>query len=103
MFPTSTAHDWCRCVSLLGAFWLIAPASAAGPNFSAILGGSGQDYAAAVATDAQGNVYVAGLTYSPDFRVTAAALQSKIGSVGASETSACRGPAGCAITSAPAR
>ena len=44
-----------------------------------------QDYAAAVATDAQGNVYVAGLTYSPDFRVTAAALQSKIGSVGASD------------------
>ena len=81
----STARDWCRCASLLVALWAIAPANAAGPNFSAILGGSGQDYAAAVATDAQGNVYVAGLTYSPDFRVTAAALQTKIGSVGASD------------------
>ena len=81
----STARDWCRCASLLVALWAIATANAAGPNFSAILGGSGQDYAAAVATDAQGNVYVAGLTYSPDFRVTAAALQSKIGSVGASD------------------
>ena len=75
---------WCRCAPLLVALWAIATADA-GPNFSAILGGSGQDYAAAVATDAQGNVYVAGLTYSPDFRVTAGALQTKIGSVGASD------------------
>jgi uncharacterized protein (TIGR03437 family) len=71
------------------AFWAIAAASAAGPGssagFSAILGGAGQDYAAGVATDPQGNVYVAGLTYSPDFPVTPGAMQTKIGSVGASD------------------
>jgi uncharacterized protein (TIGR03437 family) len=71
------------------ALWSIAAANAAGPGFcagvSAILGGSGQDYAAAVATDPQGNVYVAGLTYSPDFPVTPGALQTKIGTVGTSD------------------
>jgi uncharacterized protein (TIGR03437 family) len=67
------------------AVWAISTANAAGPTFSAVLGGAGQDYAASVATDPQGNVYVAGLTYSPDFPVTPGALQTKIGSVGASD------------------
>ncbi len=52
---------------------------AAGPVFAALLGGSGQDFATSVASDAQGNVYVAGLTYSPDFRVTPEAVQTKFG------------------------
>src|ERR1019366_4716963 len=77
------ARAWCRRVPLAVALWSIAAANAAGPGFSAgvsaILGGSGQDYAAAVATDPQGRVYVAGLTYSPDFPVTPGALQTKIG------------------------
>src|ERR1039458_6637997 len=51
---------------------------AAGPVFAAILGGSGQDFATSVASDAQGNVYVAGLTYSPDFRVTTGVVQAKL-------------------------
>jgi hypothetical protein len=46
----------------------IATAHAAGPGWAAILGGT--DYAAAVATDPQGNIYVAGSTSSPDFQVT---------------------------------
>src|ERR1022692_530463 len=77
------ARSWCRCASLAVALWAIATAHAAG--FSAILGGAGQDYAAAVATDSKGNIYVAGLTYSPDFPVTPGALQTKIGSVGTSD------------------
>jgi photosystem II stability/assembly factor-like uncharacterized protein len=52
---------------------------AAEPVFSALLGGSGQDYATSVTSDAQGNTYVAGLTYSSDFPVTAGAFQTKFG------------------------
>ena len=52
---------------------------AAGPVFSALLGGSGQDFATSVTSDAQGNTYVAGLTYSPDFPVTPGAVQTKFG------------------------
>jgi hypothetical protein len=60
--------------------WLFAgTVQAAGPVFAALLGGSGEDYATSVASDAQGNVYVAGLTYSPDFPVTAGAAQTKFG------------------------
>lgn len=85
LFSTLCARLGCQCVAAALALWAVACANAAGSGFSAILGGSGQDYAAAVASDAQGNIYVAGLTYSPDFPVTAGALQSKIGSVGASD------------------
>jgi uncharacterized protein (TIGR03437 family) len=61
------------------ALWAIAAANAAGTRFSTVFGGLGQDYASAVTTDAQGNVYVAGLTYSSDFPVTAGAFQTKFG------------------------
>jgi uncharacterized protein (TIGR03437 family) len=60
--------------------WLFAgTVHAAGPVFATLLGGSGQDFATSLASDAQGNVYVAGLTYSPDFRVTTGAVQTKFG------------------------
>lgn len=52
---------------------------AAEPVFSALLGGDGQDYATSVTSDAQGNTYVAGLTYSADFPVTAGAFQTTFG------------------------
>jgi uncharacterized protein (TIGR03437 family) len=42
----------------------------AASSFSAIFGGLGQDYVSAVTSDGQGDVYVAGLTYSSDFPVT---------------------------------
>ena len=78
-FPGLVSRHWRRCVPLAVALWAIAAANAAGPGWAAILGGASQDYAAAVTTDPQGNVYVAGLTYSPDFPVTPGALQTKIG------------------------
>src|SRR5689334_23444349 len=53
------------------------PASSA--VFSAILGGSGQEYGASVATGPDGNIFVAGLTYSPDFPVTEGVLQTRLG------------------------
>jgi uncharacterized protein (TIGR03437 family) len=54
-------------------------AHASGPVFSATIGGSGQDFALAMTSDAQGNTYVAGLAYSPDFPVTPQAFQTKFG------------------------
>ncbi|HEX3744836.1 MAG TPA: SBBP repeat-containing protein [Bryobacteraceae bacterium] len=49
---------------------------AAGPLFTTLLGDGYQSYAAAVASDSQGNTYVAGMTAAPDFPTTAGALQS---------------------------
>ena len=74
------ARNWCRCASLVVA--LCTTLHAAGAKFAAVLGGSGQDYAASVASDASGNTYIAGLTYSPDFPVTAGAFQTTIGGNG---------------------
>ena len=55
---------------------LTSAAHAAGTIFSTVLNGIGQEYANAATTDAQGNVYVAGLTYSNDFPVTTGAYQT---------------------------
>ncbi len=73
------ARRWRRCAPLGVALWAIATANSAGTTFSSIFGGLGQDYASAVTSDAQGNVYVAGLTYSSGFPVTAAAAQTTFG------------------------
>ncbi|HWB85389.1 MAG TPA: SBBP repeat-containing protein [Bryobacteraceae bacterium] len=72
-------------MSRLAALALVAAVSAwaavPGPGtiFSTILNGSGQDFALAAASDAAGNTYVAGLTYSPDFAVSPGAAQTKFG------------------------
>jgi uncharacterized protein (TIGR03437 family) len=68
-----------RRAARISLLCLMAATVHAGPDFAAVLGGSGQDFATSVASDGQGNVYVAGLTYSPDFRVTPGAFQTIFG------------------------
>jgi hypothetical protein len=63
-----------RIIILL--FALAGTVHAAGTVYSAVLAGSGEDYASAVMFDSGGNTYVAGLTYSPDFPVTPEAFQT---------------------------
>jgi uncharacterized protein (TIGR03437 family) len=65
--------------------------------YSQVFGGSGggvavTDTPQAIAVDAQGYVYVAGTTYSPDFPVTPGAFQSTLGG-GACAPSLCGGDA----------
>jgi photosystem II stability/assembly factor-like uncharacterized protein len=69
---------WTACASVRAILFLCAGA-AYGAGFTATIGGAGQDYAAAVTTDRSGNVYVAGLTFSKDFPVTAGAVQTTFG------------------------
>jgi uncharacterized protein (TIGR03437 family) len=64
---------------VVGLLCLAATAHAAGTVFSTVLAGSGQEFANAVTSDSQGNTYVAGLTYSSDFPVTAGAYQTTFG------------------------
>ena len=63
---------------------IIAKLNSAGSGmvFSTYLGGGGDDVGMALALDASGNIYVAGLTNSPNFPVTSSAVQSTFGGGG---------------------
>jgi uncharacterized protein (TIGR03437 family) len=70
-----------KAAPLVGIFLglCVGAMHATGTDFSTILGGTGQDYATSVASDAQKNVYVVGLTYSSDFPVTQGSVQTTFG------------------------
>jgi uncharacterized protein (TIGR03437 family) len=61
------------------------------------LGGSDQDAALAIATDAQGNAYLTGGTNSTDFPVTASAPQTRFGGTGGSSLPPFSSPVGDAF------
>ena len=82
LFARCNTRAWGRYASIAVAICTTVAAHAAGATFAAVLGGSGQDYAASVVSDSAGNIYVAGLTYSPDLRVTPGAFQTAIGGNG---------------------
>ena len=78
--PFLGAGAKCGPVQILIVLCIFAStANAVGTSFSTVLAGSGQDMALAVTSDAQGNVYVAGRTYSSDFPVTSGAFQASFG------------------------
>ncbi len=86
-WPSPRHRHWRKSVRVLAGYlqipiflWLFSGSlRAAGPIYSAILAGGGQEYATSVTSDAAGNVYVVGLTYSSDFPVTPGAFQTKFG------------------------
>jgi uncharacterized protein (TIGR03437 family) len=68
--PYSTANAWCYDV-----FVTKLNPSGTALIYSTYVGGTGNDEAAGIAVDGQGNAYVTGWTDSTDFPVTAGALQ----------------------------
>ena len=68
-----------RAPSVILFLLLVSSLAAADTQFSTYLGGQWGEFASAVATDSAGNVYVTGLTASPDFPVTRGAAQTTYG------------------------
>ncbi len=78
LFPTSAPEQPTHGGGSYDAFVLKLDATGQNLVYSTYLGGNGPDIAYAVASDALGNAYVAGLTQSPNFPVVSA-LQSSLG------------------------
>lgn len=57
-------------------FVAVVDAAGNGLIYSTYFGGSGSDYAAGLATDGKGSIYIVGTTYSSDFPVTKGAFQT---------------------------
>ncbi len=67
---------------LLDAFVLKLSADGSTVLYATYLGGSQNDFANAIAVDAMGNAYLAGVTNSKDFPVTAGALRTTMTDIG---------------------
>jgi uncharacterized protein (TIGR03437 family) len=71
-FQTSGVEGWSHAIA-----GKLNPAGSA-LSYGTYLGGTGNDYAAGIAIDAAGDVYITGMTGSPDFPVTAGALETTL-------------------------
>ena len=78
-FPTTPGVVQRALSTTQNAFVTKLNATGSGLLYSTYLGGSRYDEALGIALDAAGNAYVTGYTGSPDFPVTAGALQSGLG------------------------
>jgi uncharacterized protein (TIGR03437 family) len=72
--PFGTADAWCNDV-----FVTKLNATGTALTYSTYVGGTQYDNPAGIAVDSQGNAYVTGWTDSPDFPITAGALQQTLG------------------------
>jgi uncharacterized protein (TIGR03437 family) len=69
-FPVKGQVQPCLASAPAGDIFVIKLDSSGNVVYSTCVGGSGDDAAYAFAADAEGGVYVAGVTYSPDFPAT---------------------------------
>jgi len=78
-FPTTPSVVQRALNTSQNAFVTKLNATGSGLLYSTYLGGSRYEEALGIALDAAGNAYVTGYTSSPDFPVTAGAMQSELG------------------------
>jgi hypothetical protein len=81
-FPTTPGAMQTRLAGFHNGFVAKLNATGTALVYATYLGGSGNDYASAIAVDATGNAYVTGSTYSTDFPTTSGAAQRTYGGGG---------------------
>jgi hypothetical protein len=81
-FPTTPGAVQTRLAGFQNAFVAKLNVTGIALVYATYLGGSGNDYGAAIAVDASGNAYVTGSTYSTNFPTTPGAVQRTYGGGG---------------------
>ena len=76
-----SVDDMFRCVCVFAVI-LAAPTWAAEQMYSVVLSGTGTTTISSMATDPQGNAYIAGTTNAADFPVTPGAFQTRLSGAG---------------------